>query len=369
MQPPVFEHLRRIPRTRPGLSIPSSRQDLVDLAANGNPWGPAPAVRERLRSALDDAGMDRLRQFPAADGGPLRTAIAARRGVDPARLILGNGSCELITLAARAMLMDGGSGLAARHSYAPFGVAVQAVGGRFIECLDDLLEAEWEPLLAAVQPDTRIVYLGHPNNPTGTLLTRDGLAHLTAALRPDILLVVDQAYAEYEDPATYPDAAAQLEDRANLLVLRTFSKIHGLAGLRLGYGLGGQELVGLLERVRMPYNTNHLAQVAGAAAVDQEAYEALCRARNLDARTRFLAEAERHPCRITGQAGNFLLMETIFPAQELARDLLHRGVLVSPLDHYGLPNHLRVAMGTPEAMAHFWKAAAPILDNLSCGCP
>jgi histidinol-phosphate aminotransferase len=373
MQPHVFEHLRRLPRHPAGQPIPvpqrqPGQEQVVNLGANGNPWGPAEAVRARVLQALDGAGLDRLRSYPAADGPALKAAIAARRGVDPAQVILGNGSSELIAIAARAMLMDGGSGLAAKHSFAPFGHAAQAAGGRFIECMGSLAEAEAEPLLAAAQPDTRIVYVGQPNNPTGTLLDRDALALLTRGLRSDILLVVDQAYAEYEEPETYPDAAAYLEQRANLLVLHSFSKIHALAGLRIGYGLGGTELVSLLERVRDPYNTNCLAQAAAEAAVREEAFEAQCRARVHAARAAFLAEAERHPCRVSGQAGNFLVLETMFPAQALARDLLRAGVLVHPLEQDGLPNHVRVSMGTPDEMAAFWRAAGPLLDNLSCGC-
>ena len=370
MQPHVFEHLRRLPRQRPGQHLQELRPEgpVIQLADNGNPWGPAEAVRERLLQAVAGAGLDELRRFPPADGLALRRAIGRRRGVDPGQVILGNGSMEILGVAARAMLMDGGSGLAARHSFAAFGLATQAAGGRFIECHATALEVEAAHLLAAVQPDTRIVYLGHPNNPTGTLLERAALAQLARALREDILLVVDQAYAEYTDPGDYPSALELLPERKNLLVLQTFSKIHGLAGLRVGYGIANPDLADLLERVRCPFNTSHLAQLAAEAAIGQEAFEAECRARNLEARAAFLAEAERHRCRVSGQAGNFILMETVFPAQELFRDLLRQRVLVCPADSDGLPNHVRVSMGTPQEMTAFWKVAGPILDNLGCGC-
>jgi len=366
MQPHVFEHLRRLP-PKPGQPLPE-RRAAVRLADNGNPLGPADSVRARVMEAVTGAALDDLCRYPGADGQALRAAIGGRRGFQPGQILLGNGSSELIGIAARAMLMDGGSGLAARHSFAAFGLATRAAGGRFIECHATATEVEVGHLLAAVQPDTRLVYLGHPNNPTGALLERDALAQLVRSLREDILLVVDQAYAEYEDPATYPDASSHLADRANLLVLHSFSKIHGLAGLRIGYGIANPELAGLLERVRSPFNTNHLAQVAAEAAVLDEAFEAASRVRNQAARAAFLAEAERHRCRVSGQAGNFLLMETVFPAQELARDLRRQGVLVCPADGFGLPNHVRVAMGTPQDMAAFWKVAGPILDNLGCGC-
>jgi histidinol-phosphate aminotransferase len=340
---------------------------VVDLAENGNRWGPTEAVRDQVLRALAGSPPG-FRQYPRGDGLALRAAIARRRGVDPGQVLLGNGSTELIGIAARAMLMDGGSGLAARHSFKAFGQATQAAGGRLIECHATATDLEATHLLAAVQPDTRIVYLAHPNSPTGTLLERDALAQLVRSLREDVLLVVDQAYAEYEDPASYPSAAEHLPDRNNLLVLHTFSKIHGLAGLRIGYGITNPELADLLERLRSPFNTSLPAQVAAEAALASEAFEALSRSRNQAARAAFQAEAQRHVCRLSGQAGNFMLMETVFPAQELHRDLLRQGVLVCPLDGYGLPNHIRVAMGTPQDMTAFWQAAGPILDNLGCGC-
>ena len=254
MLPHVFEHLRRLPRHRPAQHLPEAQRELglavlIGLADNGNPWGPTEAVRARVLEAVTSAP-DAFRRYPRSDGLALRSAIAARRGLDPGQIILGNGSSEILGIAARAMLMDGGSGVAARHSFAAFGLATQSAGGRYVECHATATEVEAAHLLAAVQPDTRIVYLGHPNDPTGTMLEREALAQLVGSLRDDILLVVDQAYAEYEDPATYPDAAEFLEHRDNLLVLHTFSKIHGLAGLRIGYGIANPDLAGLLERVR-----------------------------------------------------------------------------------------------------------------------
>jgi histidinol-phosphate aminotransferase len=267
------------------------------------------------------------------------------------------------------MLLDGGSGVVVRHGFRRHGHAILGAGGQLVESLggpDRTGEELAQGLLAAVRADTRIVFLGQPDNPTGTLLGRDALAWLAGALRPDILLVVDQAYAEYEDPSSYPDAAAHLPERPMLLVLHTFSKVHGLAGLRLGYGLGGPELLGMLERLRSPFNTSHLAQIAGAAALGDPTAIDAARFRNQQARKDFLAEAGRHRCAVTG-AGSFQLMETIYPARELSRDLRGRGIQVYPLDHYGLPNHVRIALGTPAEMRSFWKAASALLDHEGCG--
>jgi histidinol-phosphate aminotransferase len=200
------------------------------------------------------------------------------------------------------------------------------------------------------------------------MLDREGLERLVRDLRDDILLVVDQAYAEYEDPDLYPDASAYLEERSNLLVLHTFSKIHSLAALRIGYGIGHHKLLALLERVRSPFNTNMLAQAAAEVAIQDYAFEAFSRARNQEARAAFFAESANHRCQATGAGGNFILLETMLPAPELFKDLLKGGVIVRPMQGYGLPNHVRVTLGKPGEMEAFWAAVAPILDNAGCGC-
>ena len=368
---PAFARIRQIPLYVPGKPIQEVQRELglervIKLASNENPWGPTEAVKNRVLKAVAGSIDEGLGLYPISDGLYLRAAIAKRRGCNVDQVILGNGSSEIIEMAAKATLLDAGSGVAPRHSFAIYGIATQTAGGRFIESPGSPEELNADSIIAAVQADTRIVYLGNPNNPTGTMLSKAALAHLVQDLRDDILLVVDQAYAEYEDPDTYPDAAVHLSERANLLVLHTFSKIHCLAGLRIGYGIGHPELLSLLERVRSPFNTNHLAQVAAEVAVQDYAFEAFSRKKNLEAREAFHLEAQQHRCTLSGQAGNFLLMETMFPAAELFRDLLKLGIIVRPMQGYGLPNHIRVTMGTPEEMLAFWKAIAPILDHAGC---
>lgn len=370
-QPAAFERLSQIPLYVPGKPIQEVQRELglshiVKLASNENPWGPTEAVKARLAQAIAGNAVEGLGLYPVSDGFYLRQAIAARRGVALNQVILGNGSAEIIEMAAKAMFIDGGSAIIPRHSFAIGEIATKTAGGRVIETPATATSVDVEAILKAVQPDTRMVYVANANNPTGVQLDREAIAHLVRSLREDILLVVDQAYAEYEDPATFPDAAAFLPERACLLVLHTFSKIYALAALRIGYGLGNTLLVEMLERVRSPFNTNHLAQVAAETALQDEAFVAMCRQRNREAREAFVAEARKHRCTVTGDAGNFLLLESVLPAAELFRDLLKRGVIVRPMQGYGLPHHVRVSMGRPEEMAAFWKAAAPLLDGSGC---
>lgn len=369
----AFEILRQIPLYVPGKPIQEVQRELgldsiVKLASNENPWGPTEAVKARLLKAVEGTRDEGVGLYPVSDGYYLRSAIARRRGIAVDKIILGNGSSEILEMAAKAALVGGGSAVAPKHSFAIYGIATQTAGGRFIECPCSPTELDVDAILAAVQADTRVVFLGNPNNPTGVMLGREGLERLVRDLRDDILLVVDQAYAEYEDPETYPDARAYLEERSNLLVLHTFSKIHALAALRIGYGLGHPKLLALLERVRSPFNTNMLAQVAAETAVEDYAFEAFSRQRNQEAREAFFREAANHRCQATGMAGNFALLESEIPAPELFKDLLRAGVIVRPMQGYGLPNHVRVTMGKPEEMEAFWKAVAPILDNAGCGC-
>ncbi|MBI1753456.1 MAG: histidinol-phosphate transaminase [Acidobacteria bacterium] len=363
-----FDRLSRIPLYVPGKPIQEVQRELglsriVKLASNENPWGPTEAVKARVASVIAGSEFEGLGLYPVSDGYYLRKRIAERRGVSVDRVVLGNGSSEILEMVAKAAFLDGGSSVIPKHSFAIYGIATQTAGGRVIETRASATELDVDDILRSVVDDTRLVYLGHPNNPTGIRIERSALERLVRQLREDIVLVVDQAYAEYEDPAEYPDAAAYLDERPNLLVLHTFSKIHALAGLRIGYGLGSNELMAYLDRVRSPFNTNHLAQAAAEVSVQDLAFEAFSRQKNAEARQAFSLEAANHRCQLTGTSGNFVLMETALPAADLFKELLQRGVIVRPMQGYGLPNHIRITFGKPEEMRAFWDAAAPILDG------
>jgi histidinol-phosphate aminotransferase len=365
---PAFEHLSSIPLYVPGKPIQEVQRELgltriVKLASNENPWGPTEAVKARVAAVISGSEYEGLGLYPVSDGYYLRKRIAERKAVSLDRVILGNGSSEILEMVAKAAFLEGGSAVIPKHSFAIYGIATQTAGGRVIESKASATELDADDILRSVAADTRLVYLGHPNNPTGLRLERAAVERLVRSLREDIVLVVDQAYAEYEDPADYPDTASYLDERPNLLVLHTFSKIHALAAMRIGYGLGSKELMGFLERVRSPFNTNHLAQVAAEVAVQDVAFETYSRQKNTEARAAFLVEAGKHRCQLTGTGGNFVLMETAFPAADLFNELLQRGVIVRPMQAYELPNHIRITLGKPEEMRAFWNAAGPLLDG------
>ncbi|MDR0498816.1 MAG: histidinol-phosphate transaminase [Holophagales bacterium] len=363
-----FEQLEKIPLYIPGKPIQEVKREfgldhIVKLASNENPWGPTSAVKERIFKAINGSADEGVGFYPVSDGFYLRQAIAEYRKVKLNQVVLGNGSAEIIEMAAKACFITGGSAIVPRHSFAIGGIATQTAGGRVIETQATATKVDVDAILKAIQPDTRMVYIANANNPTGVQIERDGIARLVKEIRSDILLVVDQAYAEYSSPGEFPDAADFLSERENLLVLHTFSKIYALAALRIGYGLGNERIITLLERVRSPFNTNHIAQVAAEVAIKDLEFIIFCREKNQQARDTFFAEAKKHRCTATGNAGNFVLLETAIPAPDFFRDLLKKSVIVRPMHGYELPYHMRVSLGRPEEMEAFWEAAAPMLDG------
>ena len=210
---PAFEHLAQIPLYVPGKPIQEVQRELglakiVKLASNENPWGPTEAVKARVAAVISGSEFEGLGLYPVSDGYYLRKRIAERKGLTVDRVVLGNGSSEILEMVAKAAFLDGGSAVIPKHSFAIYGIATQTAGGRVIETRASAKDLDVDDLLRSVTEDTRLVYLGQPNNPTGIRLERAALERLVRSLREDIILVVDQAYAEYEDPAEYPDAAA-----------------------------------------------------------------------------------------------------------------------------------------------------------------
>jgi len=363
-----FELLEKIPLYVPGKPIQEVKREyglsnVVKLASNENPWGPSQAVKDRIGEIVSGSADEGLGLYPVSDGYYLRRAISEIKGVKLGQVVLGNGSAELIEMAAKACFIDGGSGVMPKHSFAIAGIAVQATGGYVIETHATATEVDVDAVIKAIKPCTKMVYIANANNPTGVEIGRDGIERLVKEIREDILLVVDQAYAEYSSPDTFPDAAAFLKDRENLLILHTFSKIYALAALRVGYGLGNERIITLLERVRSPFNTNSLAQAAAEVAIKDLDFVRFCREKNHAAREAFLKEAPKHRCKVTGDAGNFVLLECSIPAPEFFVELLKKSVIVRPMQGYGLPYHQRVSLGREEEMEAFWAAAGPMMDG------
>ncbi len=330
--------------------VPGARPSTVDeqvcrLASNENPLGPSPKA---LAALAEPANLSR---YPDNDGHALRETLSARHDCPADCLLFGNGSSDLLDLVACAYLEAGRSAAFARHAFVVYPLVVQAAGAEARVSAphgvahEQPLGHDPETLLERVDETTAVVFIANPNNPTGTVLTDDEIRALLKALPPQVLVVLDEAYAEYRDPIP---AAGRFLEYPQVIVTRTFSKIFGLAGLRIGYALAHPEVVAMLNRVRQPFNVNTLAQQAALAAVGDDEHVARSRAANAEGMQRLLETARELELRALGTRANFLTLDFGEQAQAVVAYLRERGILVRALPEYELPNWLRFTIGTPE---------------------
>ncbi|NZA26039.1 histidinol-phosphate transaminase [Luteimonas sp. SJ-92] len=330
---------------------------LVELGANENPYGPSPLALAAARDALDSA-----HRYPDPLGGELRQALAARLGVAPAQLLLGNGSHELLMQFAQVFAGPGAGVAMSQYGFAVYALAAQATGAplRIAPALPAghamARGHDVDALLAAAGTDTRLLYLANPNNPTGTWIGADALARLLERLPPEVLVVVDEAYAEFVDAPDYASALSLLPRYRNLAVTRTFSKAHALAGLRIGYAVADAALVAVMERLRESFNVSAVALAAATATLQDRAH--LQRGVDANARERVqLAEALRARGRFVHPSQtNFLLVGFGDATATVEAALLARGVVVRPMGGYGLADCLRISVGTAEENARLLRA-------------
>ena len=333
----------------PGKASGADGRPLVKLSANENPLGTSPAALAARRAAGEPS------RYPDPDAVALREAIGARHGIDPARIVCGTGSDELLNLAAQGFAGPGDEVVFPRFSFAVYDIAARRCGATPIESVDADYGADVEALLGAVTERTRVVFLANPNNPTGSTLTAAEVARIHAGLPRDVLLVLDQAYAEYLTPEEDDHGLALAARHANVLVTRTFSKIYGLAGERIGWATGHPDLVGVLNRIRGPFNVTVAGQAAALAALGDQAFVTAAREENARVRDRFtaaLAALGNHGLRPLPSKGNFVLIEFggALTAQAAYEGLAARGYATRWLPGQGLPHCLRITIGTGEQM-------------------
>jgi histidinol-phosphate aminotransferase len=315
----------------------------VKLASNENPLGPSPKALQAIAGALPG-----LHRYPDGGGYALRSALARHWNVPADWLVLGNGSNELLELVGRSFLMPGDEVLYAKQAFVVYDMVAQVTGATKVAVPLRAFAHDLPAMRAAITAKTKLIFLANPNNPTGTCVDPRALEAFLAAVPPDVVVVLDEAYYEYVPPERRPDAVQFVRRGRWLLVLRTFSKIYGLAGLRLGYGIGPPPLVGLLNKVREPFNTNSLAQVAAAAALDDTEHVAASRAAN-DAGRAFLVDRfGRMGLSVIPSVANFVLVDVGRPGAQVTEALLRRGVIVRPVVGYGFPTHLRITIGTAQ---------------------
>ncbi|HSG33154.1 MAG TPA: histidinol-phosphate transaminase [Sphingomonadaceae bacterium] len=344
----------------PGKSRAKDGRELVKLSANENPLGTSPAALEARAKATTPS------LYPDPDSTALREAIGQLHGIDPARIVCGTGSDELLNLAALAYAGHGDEVLYVRYGFSVYDIAAKRCGATPIEAPDCDYGTDVDALLACVNPRTRVVFIANPNNPTGSYLGRQELSRLHEGLPGDVLLVIDQAYAEYLAQGE-EDGGLELAAReANVLVTRTFSKIYGLAGDRIGWATGARPIVDMLNRIRGPFNVTTAGQAGAIAALQDQSFVIHSREHNLAERTRFVASLEalgNHGLRALPSEANFVLVlfEGALTAEAAHDGLAARGYATRWLPGQGLPQALRITIGTSEQMTEI----AAILRDLA----
>jgi histidinol-phosphate aminotransferase len=354
----VKEHIRDLAPYVPGKPIEELERELgvtrsIKLASNENPLGPSPKAVEAIRNAAGE-----IHRYPDGASFALRGKLAGRLGVDENQLVFGTGADEILELIAKTLISSGDEVIFGWPSFAMYPIVVKGMGGVGVPVpLNSNFVHDLDAMLEAVTPRTRIMMVCNPNNPTGTSVGAADFDRFVEALPEDIVLAVDEAYFEFVRREDFPDCLRLLRSRPGTIVLRTFSKVYGLAGMRIGYGIADAEFAGFLERARHPFNVNRLAEVAALAALDDTAHVERTLEVNASGIEYLSRELESLGIETWPTDANFILAQT---GADVFDPLLERGVIVRPMRGFGLDEHVRVSIGLPEENERFIKALTEI---------
>ena len=356
----IPDYLRGLPVYVPGKPIEEVERELkihaVKLASNENPLGPSPMAMEAARKALSES-----HRYPDGGTQAIREMLSEKTGVAFDEIFVGLGSSEIIDLAARVCLRAGLQGITSFGSYAPFSVAIRASGAELVLVPQKNYAFDLEAILRAVTPKTGVIYIANPNNPTGTAFGTAELESFVARVPEGVLVVLDEAYVHFAPSLDRRKSEEIYRRRKNVLILRTFSKVYGLAGLRIGFAFGRPELLAAMNKLRTPFNTSGVAQAAALAAMNDREHVARCIETNAVERKRLsegLVKLGFHP--VPSEA-NFVFIVVGPDANTLCDDLLHLGVIVRPLGWMGFPEAMRISVGTAEENDKCLSAMARVL--------
>ena len=355
--------VRSLTPYRPGKPISELERELgisnvVKLASNENPLGPSPRAVEAAQAALAE-----MARYPDGNGFALKRALAARLCVAPDQITLGNGSNDVLDLVARAFATPRDEVVFSQYAFAVYPIATRAVGARAVVTPARDFGHDLGAMRGAVGPRTRVVFVANPNNPTGTWNDARSLEVFLQALPDHVIAVVDEAYQEYVGEPDYPDCVPWVARYPNLVVTRTFSKAYGLAGLRVGYAVSRPEVADLLNRVRHPFNVNSVALAAAEAALGDDDHLARAVALNRAGLAMLTAAFDRLGLAYIPSVGNFVSVHVGAPAAPIYDALLREGVIVRPVDNYGMPDHLRVTVGLEAENQRFVAALEKVLGR------
>jgi histidinol-phosphate aminotransferase len=361
---PLSPFLKTLPTYQPGRPIEEVARELgrpaegiIKVASNENPFGPSPLALAAMQKALSSVNL-----YPDGNAFYLKQKLAARLGVEPANLILGNGSNEIIEFAGHALLAPGADVVVSQYCFAVYPIVTALFGANLITVPAKNYGHDLPAMLRAITPHTRIVFVANPNNPTGTLAPREEVIKFVNDVPNDVLLVMDEAYIDFlEDPLDLV-SLVRLGTRPNLILMRTFSKIHGLAGLRIGYGVGNPEFVAALEKIRQPFNINLLAQTAALAALDDIEHVRKTRTNNFAGLDFFKLAFRDLKLEYVASFANFILVR-VGDGQRIFEAMQQQGVIVRPMGGYQLPEWIRVSIGTPSGNERCLESLKSVLDR------
>jgi histidinol-phosphate aminotransferase len=342
----VNPHIRTLKPYQPGKPIEELERELgirgsIKLASNENPLGPSPKAIEAMRTAIDD-----VNRYPDGASFALRRALAVRLGVQENQLVFGCGGDEILELVAKTVIAPGSEVVYAWPSFAMYPIVIQGSGavGVPVPLTSDFVH-DLDAMAAAVTDQTRAVFVCNPNNPSGTTVGAAEFDRFVSALPDHVVLVIDEAYFEFVRRSDFPDVISLISRRPGTLALRTFSKIYGLAGMRIGYGICDEAFASYLERARHPFNVNRMAEIAALAALDDEAHVTRTLEVNEIGIEYLTAELGKMGIETWPSDANFILAKT---GADVFDALLRKGVIVRPMHGFGLTEHVRISIGLPE---------------------
>jgi histidinol-phosphate aminotransferase len=334
-------------------------KDSIKLASNENPLGTSPLALEAIRRNLKN-----LRRYPDGSGYYLKRRLSERLGVGESSIVLGNGSNEIIDLVIRTFVQAKEEVLMSEPTFLVYPLMTQAVGARALKVPQKHFAHDLEAMAKAVTQNTRVVFLDNPNNPSGTVISRKEFETFKSSLPSDVIVVLDEAYMEFADPKQTITGLEYLNGTPPVVSLRTFSKAHGLAGLRIGYGVMPPEVADYLNRARQPFNVNSLAQVAALAALDDEEFLQETQKVVREGLAFLYAELEKLQLRTHPTQANFFLIDVGHDGQKVYEAMLRRGVIVRAMNSYGLNSYIRISVGRPEENRRFVDNLKEVLAEL-----
>lgn len=330
--------------------------DVVKLASNENPLGPSPKSVEAVNRALQD-----LHRYPDGGGYYLKQKLSERFGFDTSQIVLGNGSAEIVELITEAFIGETDEAIIGKQAFFKYRIAVQIMNGRSVWAEMPELTHNVDEILKKISSKTKLIFIANPNNPTGTLMDKIQVGRLMDAVPENIITIFDEAYYDYRDPEIYPECADYIKEGRNVIILRTFSKSYGLAGLRIGYAFTTEKIAKSMNRVREAFNVNSLALIGGEAALDDDEHLQNGLIVNTQGKQFFIEKLKELDIEYVPTEANFILVKVPMPGRELFARLLHKGVVVRPVDGYGLPDYIRVSIGLSEENEKFFSALEEVL--------